>query len=57
MPLNYLFWGIYILAVIFTLWTSYEPAAPNWRYRSGGYLVTWILIGLLGYRVFGSAIK
>jgi len=57
MPLNMLFWGIYILSVLFSLWASYEPTVATWPRRAGGYVVIWILIGLLGYRVFGSAIK
>jgi hypothetical protein len=57
MPLSILFWVIYVVAVIFSLWTSYEPGVPTWRYRAGGYVVTWILIGILGYRVFGAVVR
>jgi len=57
MPLNYLFWMIYILALLFAWWGYYEPAQPNWYRRAGGYTVLWLLVGILGYRVFGDAVK
>ncbi len=57
MPLQMLFWVIYILAVVFSFWAYYDPAQPLWFRRAGGSFILWVLVGLLGYRVFGSAIR
>ena len=57
MPLQYLFWGIYIFALLVCGWLYYEPTQPTWGRRFGGLVVFWILIGILGYRVFGAAIR
>jgi hypothetical protein len=57
MPLNYIFWGIYIFCLLFGVWGYYEPAQPTWYRRAGGYLAIWILVGMLGWRVFGAAVK
>jgi hypothetical protein len=56
MPLSYLFWGIYIFAILFAWWLSYDGQA-NWYRRAGTLTVLWVLVGILGYRVFGSAIR
>ena len=56
MPLNYLFWGIYILALFVSGWGYYEPNQP-WFRRAGGSFALWLLVGILGYKVFGSAVK
>jgi hypothetical protein len=56
MPISVLFWVIYIVAILFSGWAYYVPNT-NWIRPFGGLFVTWILIGILGYRVFGSAIK
>jgi len=57
MPMSVLFWCIYIFSILFGIWGYYDPAQPNWYRRAGGYLVLWILVGLLGYHVFGPAIS
>ena len=56
MPMSVLFWVLYIIAVVFGAWASYD-GQPNWPRRFGGHFVLWILVGILGWRVFGSAIK
>lgn len=56
MPISMLFWAIYIIAIVFGFWLSYD-GQPTWPRRFGGYVVLWILVGILGWRVFGSAIK
>ena len=55
MPLQYLFWAVYILSVFFAFWANYD--GPAWPRRFGAFFVAWALIGMLGYRVFGAAIK
>jgi predicted membrane channel-forming protein YqfA (hemolysin III family) len=49
------FWLLYVICVIFGMWAEW-PA--DGRYRPlGGRLVVFILLGLLGFRVFGSPIQ
>ena len=57
MPLQYLFWMIYVVACLFGLWLNYEAGQPLWPRRAGSFVVLWILVGILGYRVFGAVIK
>lgn len=55
MPLSVLFWVIYVIAVFFGAWLNYGQT--GWPRNFGGHFVLWILVGILGYRVFGSVIK
>jgi hypothetical protein len=57
MPLSYLFWVIYILSLLVGVWGYYEPAPAPWFRRAGGYVILWVLVGMLGWHVFGSAVK
>jgi hypothetical protein len=57
MPIGILFWAIYILCLIFGVWGYWEPAQPSWRQRVGGYLALWVLVGLVGWRIFGPAVR
>lgn len=56
MPLSYLFWVIYIFSILIAFWLYHEPN-EIWYRHAGGYVILWILVGILGYRVFGSAVK
>lgn len=56
MPLAYLFWMIYIIAIVFAGWAYYAPNTP-WFKPFGGVFVVWLLLGILGYRVFGNVVK
>jgi hypothetical protein len=56
MPLAWLFWMIYIIAILFSGWVYYAPNTPWFRPFSGLFII-WVLIGILGYRVFGAAVK
>jgi hypothetical protein len=55
MSLQLLFWMIYIIAILFGGWSSYTPNTP-WFKPFGAYLVLWVLVGILGWEVFGAAI-
>jgi membrane protein YdbS with pleckstrin-like domain len=57
MPMQYLFWMIYIISILIGFWLNYEANQPLWYRRAGGFVVLWILVGILGYRVFGSAVR
>jgi hypothetical protein len=56
MPLNIWFWIIYFIAGLFFWWISYD-GQPAWYRRAGALTVLWILVGILGLSVFGSAVK
>ncbi len=56
MQLPVLFWVIYIISLLFSLW-SHWPLGPTNARPFGGWIVLFILIGLLGWEVFGSAVK
>jgi hypothetical protein len=56
MSLSLLFWMLYILSVLFGFWANYDPAIPLWYRRAGAYFVLWILVGILGWSVFGAAL-
>lgn len=46
------FWVLYVLGLVFGVWSNW----PNIRAGGGTFLV-YILIGILGYAQFGSAVK
>ena len=48
------FWIIWVLCLLFG--GGWGLKSGNYVYLGGG-LVTWILIGLLGYAIFGAPIK
>ena len=54
MPLSILFWVIYLLALLVGYWTNYEAGQP-WGRRAGGWGVLWLLVGILGWSVFGPS--
>jgi hypothetical protein len=51
------FWGIYVIALLFGVWVNYAPNDPLFPRRAGSYVALWILVGILGYGMFGSVIK
>lgn len=58
MPAGIWFWIIYVIFVLlggFFWWP--RGSEPNRFYPFGGYLVVMVLIGLLGWGVFGPPIK
>jgi len=55
MPMSILFWVVYLLAVVVGYWSNYGQA--DWPRRAGGYGVLWLLVGILGWQVFGPAVK
>jgi hypothetical protein len=57
MTMANLFWMIYIVALLFGLWLNYEAGQPVWVRRAGAYVALWVLVGILGWRVFGSAVR
>ena len=57
MPLSLLFWTIYLISIIFGWWGSYVANDAAWPRRFGSYVALWVLVGLLGWHVFGPAIR
>jgi hypothetical protein len=57
MPLSILFWVIYVIAILFGFWSNYNAAEPLWYRKAGAYLVLWLLVGMLGWSVFGPVVK
>lgn len=53
MSIGLLFWILWILAVVFGAWSSW----PITNIRPlGSSLLVWILLGLLGWGIFGAPI-
>jgi len=57
MPLGILFWVVYVIAILFGFWSNYNAAEPLWYRKAGAYLVLWLLVGMLGWSVFGPVVK
>lgn len=53
------FWLFYVLSIVAGFWVYSPPAVPNRPFWApyGASLLFWLLIGLLGYGVFGGPIK
>jgi hypothetical protein len=58
MGANIWFWLIYVLVLIFGTWgmNPWRPAPYSWG-PFGGWFITFLLVGILGLRVFGSPIR
>lgn len=50
------FWVIYVIAIFFGGWSSYDGTPLGYR-RIGAYGVLWLLVGILGWHSFGSVVK
>lgn len=56
MPLGILFWVIFVLALLLHFWV-YRGDIQGGRWEPfGGSLVFWLLLGILGWRVFGPVV-
>lgn len=55
MSISLLFWVIMILWLLFGLWQNW-PAPGGKPFAVGGVIVLWVLLALLGWRVFGAAL-
>jgi hypothetical protein len=56
MTLSFLFWLLMILWLIFGFW-QWRPTAPANYAPFGGHLLLWVLLFLIGWRVFGFVIQ
>jgi len=58
MSLAFLFWLIMILWLLFSLWWGGRGPTGAWSFGPavGGSFILWILLFMLGWRVFGFPI-
>lgn len=57
MSIGLLFWVIMFVWLLFGLWSNWPAAgAPNGFRGVGGTVILWVLLALLGWKVFGAAI-
>jgi hypothetical protein len=57
MSLAVLFWVLYIIALFGGLWLGYTPGQPYPFNRWGGNLLLFVLLGLIGWAVFGGLVN
>lgn len=55
MSIALLFWVIMLIWLLFGLRTNW-PVAGTAPWGLGGHIVLWVLLALLGWKVFGPAI-
>ncbi len=51
MSIGFWFWLLWVIWYLFGAWWIWWPQG---RYYLGSYSILWILIALLGWKVFGS---
>ena len=58
MTINIWFWILYVISVLLGLYLQWPSAPGPAGFRPiGGWVLIMILIGLLGWGIFGSAVK
>ena len=57
MPLALLFWVLMLLWLVLGFWTSWPGRQPLPYGPVGSNLLLFVLLGLLGWAVFGAAVK
>lgn len=57
MPLAILFWVLMLIWLFFGIRADYVPGQPYPFYRGVGYGLMFVLFGILGWAVFGAAVK
>lgn len=57
MPKEYIFWGLMIIWLILGTGYGFVVETPNRRIVSGSNLLLFILLVLIGLKIFGSAVK
>jgi hypothetical protein len=57
MPVGLLFWMLMILCLIFGFWWNYRAGGqPSYGFLGMNFL-TWVLLFLLGWKVFGFILQ
>jgi hypothetical protein len=58
MTLEVWFWVFYVLALVLGLYAGYSYRGQPYAYTAwGGNLFFFVLIGILGWKLFGSPVK
>lgn len=57
MPLSILFWVLMVIWLLFGFWSYRIPGQPYPWERGGAHLLIWVLLAILGWQVFGPAIR
>jgi hypothetical protein len=57
MPIGILFWVLMILWLVFGLWSNSDEIRAGKYGLLGGNLLLFIVIALIGWRVFGPALQ
>jgi hypothetical protein len=58
MPLGVIFWILMILWFVFGLWGNWPvPADPSGRVRFGGSLLLFVLLFIIGWKLFGFVVQ
>lgn len=57
MTLDTLFWMLYIIAILLGIYLEYVPGQPYPVRRGTGVVLFYALVGILGWKIFGPAIK
>lgn len=55
MSIALLFWIIMVVWLLFGLWSNWPVTGANGR-PLAGTVILWVLLALLGWKVFGAAI-
>lgn len=57
MTLAIWFWVLILLWAVFGFWRGQVAPEPERRYYIGGHFLTFVLLLLLGWRVFGGPVQ
>ncbi len=57
MTLAVWFWGFYVISLVFGLYSDYVPGQPYPYNHGARSLLFYVLVGILGYAVFGGPVK
>ncbi len=58
MTLAVWFWLFYVISIVFGIWDGWVPVAGANPYaRRGWYVVLYLMLGCLGWKVFGSPVQ
>jgi Mg2+ and Co2+ transporter CorA len=58
MSANIWFWLLYVITLVFGVWGMNPWRPPDYQWAPfGGWLILFILIGILGLHEFGSPIR
>jgi hypothetical protein len=57
MSLQIWFWLFYVIGLFFGFWAEYVPGQPYPYPRGGRNLLIFVLVGLLGWKVFGGPVS